>query len=606
MMSMVRAGILAVSGSLGASLVAKATVVAMLGLAGAWLARRSRAALRHALLAATFGVLLALPIASLVAPPVRISVAAAAPQQMAALAPAVAIAPASGPVRPSTGVAPGAPRSGGLPLSAVLLTVWIAGMALSLLPVAMGLWQVRSMRRTALPWRQGQPLAARLALDAGVRRRVEVLLHGALPGPMTCGVVHPAIVLPEDAPTWRGEDLTRAMVHELEHVKRGDWVGHGIARVVCALYWFHPLVWMAWRRLALEAERSCDDAVLGRTEATAYADQLVGLAHRLSTAAKAPLLAMANRADLAARVRAALDGRQRRGRAGAWAIALACGCAAALVLTMSPLRIVAAEQSSKVENAGTIPALANRTQPASAVGAASQYGRAAHRLVTVPILGMAAVAQSDVPSATAPHFLASTYLVITDVTVSDNSGRSIDRLSPQDFAVTEDGAAQDIAIFQFEKLASATNGVQDYYILGYYTTKPYLDATYRTIRVTLNGETPAKLRYRAGYYAGAITASGLAYAVIESTDPGAPVPIYKKEAEYSEEARKAKYQGTVALEVDVDPSGQVGDTRVIRSLGLGLDEKATEAVEQWQFKPGMKDGKAISVKVLVDVNFRLL
>src|SRR5207302_9963933 len=121
---------------------------------------------------------------------------------------------------------------------------------------------------------------------------------------------HPAIVLPQDAPAWEMEDLNRAIVHELEHVRRGDWLSHCIARVVCAVYWFHPLVWIAWRQLALAAERSCDDAVLGRSEATAYADQLVGLAQRLSAAAKSSALAMANRADLAARIGAVLDSRQ--------------------------------------------------------------------------------------------------------------------------------------------------------------------------------------------------------------------------------------------------------------------------------------------------------
>jgi beta-lactamase regulating signal transducer with metallopeptidase domain len=83
------------------------------------------------------------------------------------------------------------------------------------------------------------------------------------------------------------------------------------------------LVWIAWRRLELEAERSCDDAVLRRSEAPAYADQLVGLAKRLSMAPESPMVAMASRADLAARVGAVLDTRQGHGRrqndgAAAW------------------------------------------------------------------------------------------------------------------------------------------------------------------------------------------------------------------------------------------------------------------------------------------------
>jgi TonB family protein len=86
----------------------------------------------------------------------------------------------------------------------------------------------------------------------------------------------------------------------------------------------------------------------------------------------------------------------------------------------------------------------------------------------------------------------------------------------------------------------------------------------------------------------------------------APVLVYKKEPEYSEEARKAKYQGTVTLYVEVDPSGKAVNIRVLHSLGLGLDEKAIEAVKQWKFKPGMKDGKPVTVQASIEVNFRLL
>jgi len=86
----------------------------------------------------------------------------------------------------------------------------------------------------------------------------------------------------------------------------------------------------------------------------------------------------------------------------------------------------------------------------------------------------------------------------------------------------------------------------------------------------------------------------------------APVVLYKKEPEYSEEARKAKYQGTVVLYIEVDPSGRAVNPRVVRSLGLGLDEKAMEAVRQWTFKPGYRDGKPVTVAATIEVNFRLL
>jgi TonB family protein len=86
----------------------------------------------------------------------------------------------------------------------------------------------------------------------------------------------------------------------------------------------------------------------------------------------------------------------------------------------------------------------------------------------------------------------------------------------------------------------------------------------------------------------------------------APVPIFKPEPEYSEEARKAKFQGTVMLAIVVDTDGKAKNIQVVRSLGMGLDEKAVEAVARWRFKPGYKDGKPVPVRANVEVNFRLL
>jgi len=86
----------------------------------------------------------------------------------------------------------------------------------------------------------------------------------------------------------------------------------------------------------------------------------------------------------------------------------------------------------------------------------------------------------------------------------------------------------------------------------------------------------------------------------------APALLYKVEPEYSEEARKAKFQGTVILNVVVDASGKAINPQIVRSLGLGLDEKAVEAVRKWKFKPGYKDGKPVAVIAQIEVNFRLL
>lgn len=542
-----RDAMLAAGGSMAASIVAKATIAMAVGLMGAWLARRSRAALRHVLLSAAFSVLLVLPVASMIAPAVRILVSGGTGQTAAPAARAASIllvdANAAAPVVPGSG----------LSVSFLLLLGWIAGATLFLVPVAAGLLQIRSLRRSAVRWRRGQSVVESLAY-AG--RRVEVLLHAGVPGPMTCGILHPVIVLPPDAETWGDEDLHRAIVHELEHVRRGDWASHCVARVVCAAYWFHPLVWIAWRRLELEAERSCDDAVLQQSEALAYADQLVNLAKRMLMATESPMVAMASRADLAARVGAVLDTRQRRGRAGRLSAGVAGAAALLLVATISPLRIIAAPQ---------------------------------------------AVVSSSV------RFSVNNFLVIEDVVVSDQEGRVVEGLRPGDFTITEDGVPQTISLFEFQKVADGPNGARSYYIVGYYTTNGSFDGKIRHVAISGNQGRMAKLEYRAGY-----TPRPPASAAIDSADQNAdagitpPRLMRKVEPEYSEEARKAKWQGSVLLGIEVDAAGQVSDTRVMRGLGMGLDQKAVEAVRQWRFKPGMKNGAPVNVNVQVEVNFRLL
>jgi protein TonB len=85
-----------------------------------------------------------------------------------------------------------------------------------------------------------------------------------------------------------------------------------------------------------------------------------------------------------------------------------------------------------------------------------------------------------------------------------------------------------------------------------------------------------------------------------------PQLIYKVEPEFSEAARKAKYQGVVVLAIEVGADGQPRNLRVLEMLGLGLDEKAIEAVAQWKFRPGYQDGRPVVTMATVEVRFRLM
>jgi bla regulator protein blaR1 len=345
MMRLLAAGVITVGGAAALSLIAKATIITAFAVLAGWLTRHRRAAVRHLIFVAAFAGLALLPAAAAVIPAVPVPVRLPATPVIGDTA---LPAPMNRTVESSmfVGERPSESRVGRLTGPALstftlLQMVWLVGVIGCLVPVAVGLWQIRRVRRHGLPWREAQITANDLACLAGFGRPIEVMVHEALAGPMTCGVVRPAIVFPPDARTWSEDDVQRALTHELEHVRRRDWVTLCLARVVCAVYWFHPLVWIANRQLCVNAERACDDAVLQDSQAFGYADQLVALAERSLAQTRRPLLAMANRGDLSTRVRAVLNIHQQRGPAGIRVRIAVASAAITAVALLAPLRTVA-------------------------------------------------------------------------------------------------------------------------------------------------------------------------------------------------------------------------------------------------------------------------
>jgi len=82
-----------------------------------------------------------------------------------------------------------------------------------------------------------------------------------------------------------------------------------------------------------------------------------------------------------------------------------------------------------------------------------------------------------------------------------------------------------------------------------------------------------------------------------------PIVLKKVEAQYSEAALQAKVTGHVQVRLIVDTKGNPSQVRVVRGLGMGLDEKALEAVRQYKFKPAMKDGQPVECELWIDVDF---
>ena len=114
--------------------------------------------------------------------------------------------------------------------------------------------------------------------------------------------------------TWSAERRTAVLIHELGHVRRHDLIGHTLGRIACALYWFHPLVWTAARRLRAESERACDDlALVFGTRPSDYAEHLLDIVTCVrdhNTPAVA--LAMAHRKEFEGRMLAILNPELRR------------------------------------------------------------------------------------------------------------------------------------------------------------------------------------------------------------------------------------------------------------------------------------------------------
>jgi beta-lactamase regulating signal transducer with metallopeptidase domain len=340
MKSMITEAALAMSRSVELSILLKATLMLVMGLAATQLAGRIRASRRHLLLAATFFTLFALPLIVVAVPGVTIELPAPhASESGKVFIRSDALMPPT-----SDSLMPGMPEGSHWSMPtwpAIVRSGWAAGALLMLAWLALDILRLRRLSREGLPWLELRGLTRSLAAECGIRRPVEVLLHEGITAPLTCGARQPVILLPPDARAWGDADLRRALIHELEHIRRCDWVVQLAARVMCACYWFHPLIWEAWRRLCFEAERACDDAVVRSAAPTEYAEQLVSLAGRLRKGHAQQAPGVAKRSDLSRRVSALLDGSQRRGRAGLLTI-LGVVCVAGLVAAaIAPVRAVA-------------------------------------------------------------------------------------------------------------------------------------------------------------------------------------------------------------------------------------------------------------------------
>lgn len=269
--------------------------------------------------------------------------------------------------------------------------------------VAMGVWAVGALVlvglllvqviRARLVQRRSRELtggpvawqAARLAADLGITRRVRVLEGGPEAMPMTWGVARPVVLVPASASEWPLERLRAVLLHELAHVRRGDYSVQLAAELACALYWFNPLVWLAARRLRLEREHACDNAVLrAGARASAYAQDLLEIARSLREAHGTALagVSMARPSQLHGRLLALLDNERSRAGVSTRLALPACTLALALVLPLA-----AAEPGQAMDDEDPPAAFASHEDAAAEDdpgGASSRESAAEHEPSTRP------------------------------------------------------------------------------------------------------------------------------------------------------------------------------------------------------------------------------
>jgi TonB family protein len=321
----------------------KATLLLGAARVAALLLRRSPADVRHRLwLAALFGVaILALPVRF----PQPVSIGVPVEFSVTTLGSAL-------PARVGTGA------------WSLWSAIWIAGILVALARLLAGVATVAFWTRRA-------------------RRLNRVLVSDLAATPLTWGVFHPVILIPACAVEWPADQLELALRHEQAHIARRDWMWQMLANAMNAVFWFHPLVWLANAELRREAESATDDMVLASgVDAADYAQQLVRVARFISGALPLAAVPMARSRILESRVREILDPLRRRGQASlvtrAAVAVFACAC-------LVPLLALQEESAFRAVRIAATPAAPAPPQLTEAVTPAQAATPAIARIVAPPV-----------------------------------------------------------------------------------------------------------------------------------------------------------------------------------------------------------------------------
>jgi|SRR5579863_5335772 len=258
-------------------LLLKVTALFVVALVMLLAAKRSTAAMRHLLCVCALAGSLILPFATLI--PARVT---------AIRLPVIAAISSSQAVARAASWSP----------SRVILALWALGCMVLIFRLAIGHWRVARLVRSA----------TRVGEDALFLADVSV--------PIACGLLRPLVLMPRASAEWPDWQFDAAVRHERTHIQRQDLWANFAAQLACAIWWFHPLVWMISRQLRASQETACDDAVLfSGLEPATYAEALLTVAQTVaqtgaqtSTLTLLPGCPMTTQTNLKSRIARLLDG----------------------------------------------------------------------------------------------------------------------------------------------------------------------------------------------------------------------------------------------------------------------------------------------------------